>query len=499
MNWVGYDKIMKRLFLTIIIFLSIAQSVVAGYDVNQNCRTAWMLLMDLKIEEAKQILEKEIELNPENYYAYYLDQTCDAYAFVINSNDEKYELFVDNFERRREIMDNNDMDSPYYLACLAEMQLQVGVFSILKGSHLSGLRKSYSAYKNTYNNLDKFPDFKQSLKLDGFFNVAISNVPPFVKWAVSFFGVSANPDYGFDVLYNNYESQKNIQGINAEAALFIILTAKINKTPEMVYDFTTSLDTNISQTFIHKYFKANVAYRTGKNEEALATLQQINIEEYPYVDIIYSYLMGKILLRKLDDNAGYYFSRYLDNIDKEEYVKEMNYNLALVSLLKNNRLQYSEYCEIVRDEGKDINERDREALYDANLDYFPDINLVKARLLLDGGYLDKFEESIKLFESTNNELLAYDLEYYFLMGRFYAIHGNYNQAIVQFDKVLELGEEEDYYFASEAALRLGNIYEDKGESDLAKTYYKKSINLYQSDFYEYIEDKAIKGLKKIKQ
>jgi len=488
---------MVKFLLIIITFFSITSKTYAEYDVNKDCKAAWMLLMDLKIEEAKQILEKEIEVHPQNYYAYYLDQTCDAYAFIINSNDEKYEAFVDNFERRREIMDDNDMESPYYLACLAEMQLQVGVFSILKGSHLSGLRKSYSAYKNTYKNLDKFPDFKQSLKLDGFFNVAISNVPPFVRWAISFFGVSSNSDYGFNILYENYEAQKNIRGINAESALFIILTAKINKTPEMVYGFTSTLDTNISQTFIHKYFKANIAYRTGKNEEALATLQQIDMDDYPYVDIIYSYLMGKILLRKLDDNAGYYFSRYLENIDKEEYVKEMNYNLALFSLIRNNRLKYSEYCEIVRSEGKDINERDREALYDASLDYFPNVNLVKARLLLDGGYFDEFESELEQFEATESKLLAYQLEYLFLKGHYKAIAGNNEEAISSFLKVIDLGENEDYYFASEAALRLGFIYEDKGENDLAKEYYEKSIKLYKSNYYEYIEDKAAKGLKRL--
>ncbi|MFK5856390.1 MAG: tetratricopeptide repeat protein [Bacteroidota bacterium] len=486
---------MKRIVISFIVFFSLAQSVTAGYDVNQNCKTAWMLLMDLRIEEAKQVLANEIQVNPNNYYAYYLDQTCDAYAYIINSNDEKFDAFVNNFEKRRNIMDDHDIDSPYYLACLAEMQLQVGVFSILKGAHLSGLRKAYSSYKNTYKNLDKYPNFKQSLKIDGFFNVAISNVPPFVKWAVSFFGVSANPDYGFKVLYDNYESQKNIEGINAESALYIILTAKINKTPEMVYDFTRLLDTNISQTIVHQYFRANIAYRIGKNEEALSILQQINIDGNPHADIIYSYLMGKILLRKLDDGARYYLARYLRHLEKEEYVKEINYKLALFNLVNNNRLAYSEYCEIVIDQGKDVNERDREALYDAELDYFPDVNLVKARLLLDGGYYDEFKMSIDSFNDENTGLLPYILEYDFLMGRFYAAKGDYNDAISQFVKVIELGGDEDYYFASEAALRLGNIYYEMGQKEIAKQYFEKSIKLYKSDYYEYIEDKAAKGLK----
>lgn len=485
---------MTRITLIFIIFISLTNSAFADYNVNDNCKNAWMVLMDLKIEEAKKILELEIQSNPENYYAYYLDQTCDAYALIINSNNEDYEAFVENYEKRRIIMDDIDMDSPYYLACLSEMQLQVGIFNILKGSTLSGLRKAYSSYKNTYRNLDKYPGFKQSLKLDGFFNVAISNIPPFVKWAAAFFGVTADPVYGFKVLYENYESQKNIQGINAESALYIILTAKVNKTPELVYDFTHSLDSNISQTYIHTYFRANVTYRTGKNEEALEILKSVDIQKYKYADIIYSYLMGKILLRKLDSNAEYYLSRYLTNLEKKEYVKEMNYNLAIFYLINDNRLEYINYCEIVREKGKDVNERDREALYDASLDYIPDINLVKSRLLLDGGYFDEFEVSIESFEENRSELLAYELEYLFLKARFNTEEANYELAIKQFKKVIELGEDQDYYFASEAALRLGNIYKEIGQINLARKYYEKSIKLYNSDYYEYIEDKAVKGL-----
>ena len=57
-----------------------------------------------------------------------------------------------------------------------------------------------------------------------------------------------------------------------------------------------------------------------------------------------------------------------------------------------------------------------------------------------------------------------------------------------------MGEDKDYYFASEAALRLGNMYRDMGQAGLAKRYYEQSIKLYDSDYYEYILDKAKKGL-----
>jgi len=39
----------------------------------------------------KELLAEEIIINPENYYAYYLDQTCDAYKLLINSSEAEYE------------------------------------------------------------------------------------------------------------------------------------------------------------------------------------------------------------------------------------------------------------------------------------------------------------------------------------------------------------------------------------------------------------------------
>lgn len=489
---------MTRVFLTLVLIITIYIPSYAIYDVNDNCKNAWMLLMDLKIEEAKDLIASEIKNNPENHYAYYIDQTCDAYKLLINSNEADYDAFLSNYDKKRAIMDDMDTESPYYLSCYSEMELQVCIFNVIHGSMYSGIRKGFASYKNTYKNLENHPDFKPSQKMDGFFNVALSNMPPFVKWAVSLMGVSTDIDYGFNMLKENYIQQKDIKGINAEAALFMILAAKINKSPEEVYKFTNALDSNISQTFIHSYFRANIAYRIGKNEEALSTIEQMNYDKNSLADVVYSYMIGKILLRKLDIDAGYYISRYLSNLEKKEYLKEMNYNLALHYLINNDTTKYLYYSKIVREEGKDLNERDREALYDANLDYFPDVNLVKSRLLLDGEYYTRFNSSIQAYEESKSDILGHQLEYLFLMARFNASNNEVEKAISQFKQVISRGDNTDYYFACEACLRLAIIYNEMDQYELAKEYYSRSLKLYKKEYYEYIEDKASKGLNSIK-
>ena len=450
--------------------------------------------MDLQINQAKSLISEELKRNPQNYYAHYLDQTCDAFKLIINGSDQDYQTFLVNYEKKRKIMDGHDDSSPYYLSCSAEMKIQVAVFDVMHGSQLKGVKIGYSAYNEVYDNLKRFPQFSESRKLDGFLNVAIANLPPFVKWVVSFFGVKVDSKYGFKTLFENYKAQRTIPGINAESALFVILAAKINKTPEMLYDFTKSLDTGISHTFIHSYFRANIAYWCGKNEEAKRVLEQTTHNENDYSDILYCYMMGKVLLRKGDPKAGYYLLRYLSHLQKKEYLKEMNYNFALFYLLKGDREKYNKYCVVVRNEGMVLNERDREALYDAGLDYPPDVNLVKARLSLDGGYPDAFTKAMSAFESNHTKILPYEIEWHFLNGRYAALIANYPLALAEFKKTIDLGENLDYYFASEAALRLGDVYQKIGQVSLARECYKTSVRLYKKEYYEYIEDKATKAI-----
>ena len=485
----------KQMILFLLLFRTFA--AVSQYQFNENCKEGWQLLMDLRITEAKQLMEKELAVRPTNYYALYLEQTCDAYALYINSDKKDYERFIDNYSRRREIMDGQFRDSPYYLMCKSEMDLQAGMFQVLNGSMFGGIRKLYTGYNRLHKNLDRYPGFQPSRMLDGFFNCALSNLPPFVKNAVSVFSVSSDFEKGWKTLNEVCQAQKNIRGINAEAALFITFVAKINKTPEMAYDLVRSYDPGIDTLFLPGFFKANIEYSTGRNEQALKSLSLLKDKSSPYAGFLYDYLMGKCLLRKLDPAAEKYIEKFLSELKKEDYFREMTYNLALLHLIRGDRNKYQELCRVVREKGKDLVERDHEALYDASLDYEPDISLVKARLLLAGGYTDRFRKTIRTYEQHPRRQLPYLLEYDLLMGKYYETLGQTREAAMHFQQVISRGREADYSFASEAALRLGGIREKEKKYDQAKKYYRLASDLYKNRYYEYIGSKAEKGLARV--
>ncbi len=478
---------LKKNFLILFIIAILSYAGHAQYQVTDQCLEAWDALIDLRINTAKKIVAGELDQNPKNYYAHYLDQMCDAYVLAINGSPEMYEKFASDFEERREFMDEKDMESPYYLMCESEMYLHMAAYGVLYGERIGGVRKGYKSYKKIYQNIKQFPEFKSNKKLDGFFNVAISNLPSFVQWAAGAFGVKGDSEKGFRLLNEYYQSVKDKKGLNAEAVLYIMLSYKLNKEPANAFEFIRNKDSLVLNKRIIKYFYSNTAYRSGHNEIALESMSKFKPEEAEIPFLPYDYMMGKILLRKLDDKSAYHLKRFLELTEKENYLREINFKLGLTYLVKGDTKQFKYYKEKACDEGEDVTERDRETIYDCNLDYTQDIVLTKCKLLLEGGYYERFAELFYSIDFDENKPLHYQLDYTLLKARYEEINGNIQFAENAYKIVIIGGEDEDYYFASEAAMRMGLMFLNI-DPEKSKRYFEMARDLYDSDYYEYIDD-----------
>lgn len=471
----------------LIAFLSL--NTVAQYNISNRCLQAWEMILNLNLDSADSLNSCELKNNPNNYYCVYLSQTIDSYRLMTNMSEEGYESLCDKYEIRMKFLRDKDTESPHYLRCKAEMQLQMALFNIMFGDRFSGLHKAYVSYRNSRENIEMYPEFIQNQKLSGLFNVAISNLPPTISWAAGAFGVIGNDTTGYRILESYYNSMKTVQGLGAEAALFNILAFKLNKDPETAYTFIQSLDTSNLDFSLIRYFSANIAYRTGRNEEALKIINDCdNKNEVSFNG--YNYIMGKILFRKLDTSASYYFKKHIAYRSEYQYHKAINYRLAILSLIAGDTLNFLYYKNDACHTGNDMTERDREAMYDCSLDYIPNIDLVCARLSINGGYLDTafvFLESYKNSKLTKDTECPYNTEYVFLKGKYYLKSGNLSAASTMLLKVLDQSKELDYHFAAESAMLLGKIYEEINPLT-AIEYYKAARDLYQSDFYEYIDE-----------
>jgi tetratricopeptide (TPR) repeat protein len=89
------------------------------------------------------------------------------------------------------------------------------------------------------------------------------------------------------------------------------------------------------------------------------------------------------------------------------------------------------------------------------------------------------------------------LEYYYRMGRITQGLKKKIEATHYFDKTITTGRNEPYYYACNAALQLGIMYEKDGQKDKAKQYYQLCLSMNPSDYADSLHASAKAGLSRL--
>jgi tetratricopeptide (TPR) repeat protein len=251
-----------------------------------------------------------------------------------------------------------------------------------------------------------------------------------------------------------------------------------------------------SSSLLKSYILSYSAVRTARTDEAIRVLENRpnggEYQLYPYLD----YLAGTARLRKLDFGSSHYFMAYLRTYRGINYIKDSYLNLAWISLLKGNAAGYKDYIQLVKSKGYSFHEKDKQALQEAN-DPIPDVDLLKARLLFDGGFYDRALNELKDKKAGDFKLLRDKIEFCYRLGRIYDETGRDELAIKFYQFAIDIGKKERYYFASNAAYRIGNIYAQKKNNAKARDYYNQAIDMEDHDYERSVEAKAKEGLSRL--
>jgi tetratricopeptide (TPR) repeat protein len=170
-------------------------------------------------------------------------------------------------------------------------------------------------------------------------------------------------------------------------------------------------------------------------------------------------------------------------------------HLAWYYFIQNNTKQYNFYVERIALRGNDQVDNDLEALSFAAKKQKPDLALLKARLLFDGGY---YERAISELEGYSSANVKNNLEHTYRLARIYHNQGKPDEAIRYYKTTIKEGEKLPYYYAANSALQLGLIYEKRKDYVQARIYFSKVLDM---DFDEYqfsIKNKAQAGMNRIK-
>lgn len=488
-------KLRKYLLL---VFICFSLNANANFDFNANCIKAYKEIFGLRLNAARILIDSEKKRNPQNAVPYLLDNYVDYFDILTTESKSAFDRLKNNRSPRIDRIANDDKNSPYYLFAQAEVHLQWSLVHGLFQEYFTSSVELNKAYRLLQDNAKKFPAFLPNQKDMGIINAVLGSLPESIKRTISVIGLKGNSQNGVKMLENLLVALPQ-----SPYAFFYddVVSCLAYVQTDILNDYTTyskivansqKID---SSSLLRTYIISYSAMRTAHTNEGIAELNNRptgrEYQPYPYLD----YLNGVLRMRKLDFTAAKYFQSYIQNNKGINYSKDAYLNLAWISLLKGSISGYNDNIALLKAKGYTFHEKDKQALTEAN-DPPPDTDLLKARLLFDGGFYDKALAEIKDKRTTDFKNSRDKIEFCYRLGRIYDETEKDEMAIKFYQVAIDMGKKERYYFASNAALRIGNIYEKKKNYAQARLFYNMVLDMKDHDYERSIESKAKDGLRR---
>jgi tetratricopeptide (TPR) repeat protein len=248
------------------------------------------------------------------------------------------------------------------------------------------------------------------------------------------------------------------------------------------------------------FIVSNIYSHAGKNERALENIEKYN-SGHTEIKIDYlDYFHGLLLLQKGRPEAKKYFEKFIREFNGMHFIRSAYHKLAWCWLLEGNDEQYNLYISLSRNAGKEVIDSDKQSLSESKSGKIPHKDLLKARLLSDGGYFDSALAVMREIDTVQIcKIHTYCLEYYYRMARISHLNGDTFSAMELYNKVILLGSNDKEYFAANSALMMGLLYEDMKDYTNASKYFKKSLSLPFDEYRNSIQQKAKAGLQRVGQ
>ncbi len=469
------------------------------FDFNTQCEAAYQYMLSMRYEEARTILSQQKIEAPQNLIITYIDDYADFLQCAFNEDRKEFNRLYPNKDKRLTALSKGDTKSPYYLYTQAQVSLHWAIVNLKFENYTSAFIDIHRAYNYLTENQTLYPDFKANLIGLGFMHALIGTVPDSYKWAVRLIGFNGSVNQGKNEMLEAIEYSKGKHFIfqNEAKYMYLLLQLIVLNDKQGAYqtvsqeDFPTHYGNALSC-----FIKAYIALKNYKNDEAIKFFSY-NIYNNK-TEVLYNYyLLGMCQLNKLNTDAYYNLKYFSENFQGVNYLKDARNRMAWCALLNGRMQDYFILLEKVTEGGNTLSDSDKAAQNAAKQKSVPDIELLKARLLMDGGY---FNQALSVIDKINiNSLNKPELltEYQYRKGRIYHLKGDISDAINYYTSCIESGRAVPVYFAANAAMELGNIYAANQNYELAKKYYKMSLAMPDSDFKNSIDVRSKAGLQRI--
>ncbi len=439
------------------------------------------------------------ELSRDRNATQYLKHFKSTIDLLISDNEKELDAYekstdqiLDHFKKQKE-------NSPYLKFYMAEVLLQSAFVHLKLGHEMSAGWDVRKAYREIRKNIKEYPDFLPQYKTIGLLHVIIGSVPDKYNWLLSLMGMEGSVKEGLKELKLLAESD-DIFSTEAKMLILLMQGYILQENTDAV-DGLGELYRGNSQSLLIGYLYVSVLMKNQENEKAMKFLGSLNsLQSEKYIQFsLLKYLNGEALLQK--GNYSQAIAQYLAFIEihqGQNYIKDANYKIGLAYWLLNQSEVATSYFDTAREIGETLTEVDKHADKQLDNDEFPHHEIMEARLLTDGGY---YESALVKLENIRSSTLTSNknqVEINYRKARIYHQTDRLNAAIAFYKLTINNVEKNNWYFAPNAALQLGYIYQAESNQYLAEKYFEKALSYKDHEYKNSIDNKAKSALSTLK-
>ncbi len=492
------------LFLLSWVFLLLSFSSHAQFNYTPACQKAYQEILNLRFQEARQLIAAEKSTDPGNLIPAYLENYIDYLTLFIGEDHSQYEQIKPLYIARLDALEKGLNSSPYCNFCLGESNLQWAFVLMKFGEHTQAALKIRKANQFFSENARRFPDFIPNNIGLGITHFLAGLVPDSYKWIANMMGVSGTisqglqelktvADYsGNNVIFNLYKSQALLY-----MAMVSVNLGKDKSEALKVVELIAKNNTNQSPLLI--FARASIMMKNGMNEKALEILKQRTRDAASFPFYFLDFMEGNARLNSLDTTAMSNYKYFLGHFRGVHYIKSAWQKVGWLEFIQGDTSGYRRAISKVLSSGTAGGDEDRQAVREAESKELPNLILLRARLLFDGGYYEKAVAELqnrpaKSFLYTRKDLV----EYPYRLGRIYHESGNPDKALPFYKLAIQRGKNDPWYFAASSALQMGLIFENKGDFIRADSAYKVCLSCKPEEYKNSLSQKAKAGISRIK-
>lgn len=215
----------------------------------------------------------------------------------------------------------------------------------------------------------------------GVLHAVIGSIPADYQWGVKILGggMQGSIEQGATELESviNY-SRKNVFIFQEEAiAMYAFTMLNLMNQPEQAWQVISKSNINTSNSPLASFALANIAMRSGRNDEALKILRLApkGNEYFPFYYL--DYMLGTALLNKLSPEADKYLNRYITKFKGRNYIKDAYQKMAWIALIKGDIVGYKQHIQSISNHGYTDIDEDKSAQRAVDSGEIPQADLLK--------------------------------------------------------------------------------------------------------------------------